>query len=538
MKNIIKKIFVIFFAITLSARSITFASSNSALEKAIGNAAEYILNTVKNPAFGVIGGEWAIIGLARSGYSLPDSYFASYYKAVEQYTRSSKGVLHENKYTEYSRIILSLTAAGYDPRSVAGYDLLLPLGDFEKTLLQGINGPIWALIALDSLDYSIPATANRQATRELYVEEILRRQSLSGGWSLAGEGGDPDITGMALQALAKYQDRPDVKTATNKALVFLSNIQDAKGGYASWGDANLESVVQVLVALCELGISVHDNRFVKDGNTLIDNILSFRNSNGGFNHTAGGNDHSQMASEQALYGLVAAKRVAEGKSSLYRMSDVLRPADFAAAEADGLPNKHTDVKKMEIILPRRSFADVSGHPNRQAIEALAERGIISGKSETFFDPDATMTRAEFAAIITCGLGLPDKNVTVFTDVPTSAWFATAVGTAYYYAIVSGASAETFNPMGTITRQEAAVMAARAAKLCGMDTTLNDTVIRDILAQFGDYRVAASWAQNSLAFCYLEGILDDSALHIQPAAQIKRGEIAEMLYRLLGKANLL
>lgn len=133
-------------------------------------------------------------------------------------------MLHEKKYTEYSRVILGLTAAGYDPTDVAGYDLTMALGDFDKTIWQGINGPIFALIALDCGNYVIPRNpeAVTQATRDMYVDEILRRQLSDGGFSLLGgsvsataadEESDPDITAMALQALAKYRNRDDVTGA-------------------------------------------------------------------------------------------------------------------------------------------------------------------------------------------------------------------------------------------------------------------------------------------------------------------------------------
>lgn len=62
--------------------------------------------------------------------------------------------------------------------------------------------------------------------------------------------------------------------------------------------------------------------------------------------------------------------------------------------------------------------------------------------------------------------------------------------------------------------------------------------RDILAQFGDYVTIASWAQDSLAFCYREEILDQSDLNIQPTKAILRGEIAQMLFNMLTKANLI
>ncbi|MDR1960773.1 MAG: DUF4430 domain-containing protein [Gracilibacteraceae bacterium] len=323
------------------------AAGDTALrDTALRDTAAYMLKTVEAPEVGSIGGEWAVIGLARSGCDVPDAYYADYYENVEAYVRECDGILHERKYTEYSRVILGLTAAGYDPRDVGGYDLTAALGDFENTVWQGINGPIWALIALDSRDYPIPANraAKTQATRELYLEEILRRQLPDGGWNLTagadgeiapGERADPDITGMALQALAKYQDKPEVRAATDRALSCMAETQGGEGGYTSWGTPNSESVAQVLVAICELGISPDDERFVKNGLTLEGSLLSYKNADGSFRHTADGSGNSQMSTEQALYALAAAQRARDGGNSLYRMSDAPRRAAGRPEAAPG-----------------------------------------------------------------------------------------------------------------------------------------------------------------------------------------------------------
>ncbi|MCL1816276.1 MAG: S-layer homology domain-containing protein [Clostridiales bacterium] len=513
------------------------ALDNEELDFAISKAAKYMLNTVKDPQVDSVGGEWAVLGLARSGYVVPDSFYENYYQNVEKYVKDNDGILHQIKYTEYSRVVLGLTAAGYDPRDVAGYDLTAPLQDFDKTVWQGINGPIFALLALDSMDYS-------NARRDDYIMEILQQQLKEGSWSLAGNAsdnqtGDPDITGMAVQALAKYQHKPEIKAATDKALQYLSKTQDAMGGYASWGSDNNESAAQVVVALCELGIPIDDIRFVKNGNTLIDYIMSFQNTDGSFNHMREKSDSSQMSSEQALYALVAAQRMRDGKNSLYCMKDTVKRSGFATLpDKIGLTGKHPEVLVMPIINPGKTFADIKNHPNQAAIEILAERGIVSGKNEISFDPNASMTRAEFTAIITRGLGLPEKINSPFSDVLAENWYANPIATAYFYEIVNGVSSTVFKPNGTITRQEAAVMITRAAELCGMETTRGDAIIRDTLAQFADYRTVASWAQGSLAFCYDTGMLDDDILDINPTQIIKRCEIAEMLYRLLEKANLL
>ena len=109
----------------------------SGVQSELQGSAAYMLSAVKAPEVGSIGGEWAVIGLARSGYPLPANYFDDYYARVEKYVKDCAGVLHERKYTEYSRVILALTAIGRDPSNVAGYNLLTPLGDFEKNDLAG-----------------------------------------------------------------------------------------------------------------------------------------------------------------------------------------------------------------------------------------------------------------------------------------------------------------------------------------------------------------------------------------------------------------
>ncbi|MCL1808705.1 MAG: S-layer homology domain-containing protein [Clostridiales bacterium] len=536
-----KTLTVLIAAALLAAFSVpAFAADKEAIDKAIADTAAYMLKTVKTPAVDSVGGEWAVIGLARSGHGVPDSYYENYCMAVEKHVSDRGGILHDRKYTENSRVVLALTAVGCDPRNVEGHDLTAPLEDFEKTTWQGINGPVYALIALDSNNYS-------NSRRDDYIAEILSKQQNGGGWSLEGgtpdsakdQAADPDVTGMALQALAKYQNRPEVKAATDRALECLSKLQDAKGGYSSWGSTNVESTVQVLVALCELGIPVDDERFVKNGKTVVDNILSYKNADGSFGHSAGGSGSDQMATEQALYGLVAVQRALEGKNSLFRMSDALLRGGLPQTPAEpGLPGKNADVKVMPVVLQGKTFSDIQGHESQKAIEELATRAVINGKNDASFDPDATMTRAEYAAIVTRGLGLAAKKAGVFEDVESSAWYAGYVGTAFTYGIVAGTSAKTFNPEGTITRQEAAAMTMRAAKLCGLDTSLDAAAVRDALAQFWDYMTVSSWAREPLAFCYREKILPDDGMDIQPAAAVKRCEIAQMLYSMLGKARLL
>ncbi|MGN0711792.1 MAG: S-layer homology domain-containing protein [Anaerovoracaceae bacterium] len=549
MKKILSALLCTAIVMGLSVNS--YASENKQLDNAVTSTAKFMYETVKDPQVGSIGGEWAVLGLARSGYEVPEQYYQDYYKTVEEYVKACGGVLHNKKYTEYSRLTVALTSIGKDPSNVAGYNLLTPLGDYDKTIWQGLNGPIWALIALDSGSYEMPVNkdAETQATRDMYIQRILDCQLPDGGWSLfggtaaasSGDGiSDPDITGMALQALAKYQDRAEVKKATEEALLCMSKQQNKNGGFSSWGTENSESCVQMLVALCELGIDINDSRFVKNGNTLLDNLMTYYEEGKGFKHTYDGSGSNQMAAEQGFYGIVAAKRLLEGKNSLYRMSDSIKIENEKNETSSdyGLEGRNKDVKKQTIVYAGKTFSDISAHKNQPAVEALSARGIINGKSEDAFEPDSTMTRAEFSAIIVKGLGLSAEGRKIFEDVPENSWYYGYIATAYDYGIIKGLSADSFNPGGNITREEAAVMVARAAALCGMDTNMETSAARDIMAGFTDYAKVSSWALTSMAFCYNEDILDDSVMEVKSKQAVTRAEIAQMLFNMLVASNLI
>ena len=292
------------------------------LTEAISATGQWLHSNVAEPAYGTVGGEWLVLGLARADLEITPEYFESYFQNLSACTARQGGVLHDRKYTEYSRVILAVTAMGEDPSDVGGFNMLQPLADFEQTCFQGINGPIFALLALDCGNYEIPenVTENTQAPRDLYVDYIINAQLPEGGWALMGGEAEIDLTAMALQALAKYQDRKDVAEAVEKGVAILSDRQNEYGSYQFHENeqASCESVAQVIVALAELGISVDDSRFVKNGKTLLDGLMQFRQADGGFSHLVGG-ETDLLATEQAFYALVAADRAARGESSLYRM---------------------------------------------------------------------------------------------------------------------------------------------------------------------------------------------------------------------------
>lgn len=316
----------LFLALLLPATSARAAVGGDALWAVIGDVSQYLYEAVPSPQVAAVGGEWTVIGLARSGCEVGEDYFSGYRNRLENTLTQQGGVLHQRKYTEYARTVLALSALGQDARDVAGWDLTLPLADYDKVLRQGLNGAVWALIALDSASYPMPQNpqAATQATRQMYVDEILTRQLANGGWSLGGaENPQSDLTAMVLQALAPYRDQDAVAQAIEKALTCLSVLQDEKGGYCDQGTINAESCAQMVVALAALGLEQEDPRFVKNGNSALDALMSCYIPGQGFSHTPGSSEPSLMASEQGLYALVAVSRFEEGRAGLYDMTDVM-----------------------------------------------------------------------------------------------------------------------------------------------------------------------------------------------------------------------
>ena len=274
--------------------------------------------TLGTPTVNSTGGEWMVIGLARSGRPVP----AGYYDNVVEYVKAMADAnerLHRAKVTDNARVILGLTAIGKDVTNVGGHNLLKGLDNMAYVQKQGINGPIFTLIALDSHNY--PTMGD--VTREKLIETILGAALEDGGWTLSGTKADPDMTAMAIQALAPYyKTNETVKAAVDKALEVLSALQRNDGGFGSWGTVNSESCAQVIVALTALGIDpTADSRFVKNGHTVLDALASFYVTGGGFKHTADG-ERNGMATEQGYYALAAYYRFVNDQTSLYDMSDV------------------------------------------------------------------------------------------------------------------------------------------------------------------------------------------------------------------------
>lgn len=291
---------------------------------------------------GSIGGEWLALGLARSGRSVADGYRENALAYIAQ-NIDENFRLHPAKATDNARLILALTALGMDACDVDGYDLVAGLNEMDYVENQGLNGPIWTLIALDSGEYEI---TDGDVTRETLIACILDVQLEDGGWTLSGETADADMTAMALQALAPYYDEQEdseLNAAIEGGLDCLSVLQMEDGGFGTLdSDGEMietsESIAQVIVALTALEIDPDaDERFVKDGASVLDALVAFGLSEGGFIHIAEAG-YDQMATEQGYYAMTAYVRYLAKRNRLYDMTDAL-----AQSEEAGLLTVYIDI---------------------------------------------------------------------------------------------------------------------------------------------------------------------------------------------------
>ena len=384
--------------------------------------------------------DWAALGLARDGVKLDDAY----YNAVCAYVAESindKGQLSSRLSTENSRRILALTAVGRDVTNIAGHDLLTGLSELSYVTKQGINGAMYALLALDCGGYDVPEGGT--ATREALINAILAKALPAGGWTYSGAEADPDMTAVAIQALAPYYgSNESVKAAVDKALEVLSAMQTENGGFISSGSENSESSAQVTIALTALGIDPEkDGRFVKNGKSALDALCSYAADGGGFRHIAADSAPDAVATQQGYCALVAYQRFINGSSRLYDMTDVE-------------------------ILPADPFTDIYASGYYKYIVGAADAGIIAGYPDGSYRPNNVVTRAQFITMLYRAAGSPEVKSTEleFSDASAVAKdFAVAVAWGVENKVINGYGDNSFRPNQNISRAQMAALMYRYMK---------------------------------------------------------------------------
>lgn len=198
--------------------------------------------------------------------------------------------------TEIDRTIMMLTARGFDCSKLSQYNNGEPYIDSKGNKIDDlaavlynysgdytINGPIFALLALDMGNYSVPD--NARWTREALIDVILKY----GNYDEFGI----DMVGAIMYSLAPYQDDEAygarVKEKLDKCLELILRKMNSDFSFGGWGTINSESAAWVMMGLCSMGIDWNaDPRFSDgQGHSALQHWMdNFANvSEGYFHHT-------------------------------------------------------------------------------------------------------------------------------------------------------------------------------------------------------------------------------------------------------------
>lgn len=257
--------------------------------------------------------DWTVFATARYG---SDSYAEAYKAYIGNAVKENFDSLY---LSDYARLALAAMSVGLNPKDIGGINLLDAIAavDYGKEIYTG--GLFYALIALDSADYA-------KESKQKLLSVILEAQREDGGfnsnvkadpeayWTVSG---DPDSTGMALQALAPFADDAKVAAAIEKAVAFAKANQLDNGGYGAYG-VSAESTSQILIGLCCVGIDPIGTDFTKGENSMLTSLSSFINEDGGARCWDGSSNI--MTSYQLLMAVDAYERFVENEEGLYELS--------------------------------------------------------------------------------------------------------------------------------------------------------------------------------------------------------------------------
>lgn len=226
-----------------------------------------------------------VYALWTSGADVPSGFYDEYLQALADWLDLA---VKRGKTVYIPGAIRTVTAMGLDVTDFAGHDLMDALRKPE--LVEADEDRLDMLMDLDAAGDAGKAEEFNTLREQLLTEALARQQSsgefrYTSKWPAElkqkGVDDEPDrfdyilLTAKSVQALAPYMSRKNVATAIDKALNYLSEQQLSSGGFVKYGDEDVEEDAAVLEMLATLGISLTDERFTKDGHTVLDGMMGW-----------------------------------------------------------------------------------------------------------------------------------------------------------------------------------------------------------------------------------------------------------------------
>lgn len=183
--------------------------------------------------------------------------------------------------------------------------------------------------------------------------------------------------------------------------------------------------------------------------------------------------------------------------------------------------------KYVLIESTKTFPDIAKHWSKDYVESMIAKNIVDGYSDGTFKPEGKITRAEFVKMVVCALNedLVEYNGG-FKDVKANDWHADYIATAKALGLIDGYADGSFRPNATIKRAE---MAAILGKV--VDVEIDEKDIDKASSLFTDFADIEEWAKESVAKVSKAGLMNGADGKFNANKDTTRAEAATTLYRL-------
>ena len=346
MKKIIQRCLLMILSLSMLFSTYSKAAENDltammdstakSLQKCFDSKEKSILSDEQILPAGSSSSDWIAMTLA---FAKSTDAYKDYLERLEDYVKAQyekQGYLDAVKATEYHRIALTMLALGGNPEKLITDQTTINLiadgtwnfyGGFPSE--QGSNGLIYALLLLEAREDFVPA--DKKIFKTELINELLTYQDAEGGYALnASFGADMDMTAMAVQALAPYQNQPKVKNATDKALLWICDrISTAQTS---------EAVAQTILALCALGIDPEKSKeFMQGERTLLEQLNHFRTEDEMYCHELSDEASNLVSTYQSLLALEAVNKLRTEHTWIFDFEDYTFSENLNAAKSSVIP---------------------------------------------------------------------------------------------------------------------------------------------------------------------------------------------------------
>lgn len=401
---------------------------------------------------------------------------------IKLYTEYEKN----DEYPEYDDVTLLWSSSNNDVLKInGGVAEIYPLTTNEYKITLTINASALGQEKEENIDVTVHLTADNAGDRYAVRCDDLAASNFS---DVANYSGDTVSSNISIPTEGMFGS---IISWTSSVPMYMSNT----GTYT----APASDTKVTLTGIVSKGTVISDKK----------HAYSFTVKGKNKNQSSGGGGSSSGSTG--------------GSTSSFSVpsANITKPLATANPSSSDNYNQNTDTEP-------EGFTDLGNVAwAREAINALADKGIISGRSEHIFDPDANITRAEFATIIVKAFGFEDENANAdeFADVSENDWYYSFVAAAYNNGIINGYDNGTFGSSDNITRQDMAVIIYRAAKAAGIELDeVNEA------KNFDDNDFIAAYAREAIDTLVKAGVINGiSETEFAPAANATRAQAAKMIY---------